>query len=488
MNRIIRTNTLFLLIAIGSTTTHATTGIQTFEQQFFHNNPMPFPFPDIYPINSVPIDINTRENHTRTITKKPWTFMVYIAADNDLRAFAANNIKQMASIGSNNNVNIVIHLDIRLNGNQKITRRYYVEKNKITPIDQQSETRPMDSGDPKTLISFCEHAIKQYPAQSYALILWNHGTGIIDPRHYKIINPADLFMFNPKTNKLELDRSTGFIDLLSYKDMDRRGVCIDSTTGNYLTNQKLESALHEIYTRLLHNKKLSLIGFDACLMSMIEIANISKEYANIMIGSQEVELGTGWNYARVLQPLASNNIDCATFAHHIVTAYQDSYHQITNDFTQSAVNLTNINLLEQNIHSVALLLIECLLAQKNNSVRTAIKLSRNKKVCTSFDEPSYTDLHHFYKNLQSNLSKFLMNTPTKNHLINKLNLALTKGNKLILASVLANVAGKNLKMARGLSIYFPETRIHSSYLKTNFAKKNAWLSFLSHYLQQKATQ
>ncbi len=63
--------------------------------------------------------------------------MVYMAADNDLRAFAANNIKQMASIGSNNNINIVIHLDIRLNDNQKVTRRYYVDKNKIKPHEQR---------------------------------------------------------------------------------------------------------------------------------------------------------------------------------------------------------------------------------------------------------------------------------------------------------------------------------------------------------------
>ena len=42
--------------------------------------------------------------------KKSWTFIVYIAADNDLRIFAANNIKQMAQVGSNENLNIAVCL------------------------------------------------------------------------------------------------------------------------------------------------------------------------------------------------------------------------------------------------------------------------------------------------------------------------------------------------------------------------------------------
>ncbi len=482
MNGNTLTRTLFALIAIAPTSITATIDTRSLEQQFFHSNLTAFPIPDIYPINPIPIAINPETSLSRATSKKPWTFMVYIAADNDLRAFAANNIKQMASVGSNKNINVIIHLDIRLNGNQKITRRYYIEKNKITPMDNRPEMQKMDSGDAKTLVSFCDWAIKHYPAKDYALILWNHGTGIIDPKNYKIIDPTELFMFNPATQKFDVNRSIGFLDLLSYNSLDNRGICMDSTTGNYLTNQKLEFAFHEIYTKLLHNQKLSIIGFDACLMSMLEVANIFKRYAKIMVGSQEVELGTGWNYARILQPFATHNIDSKEFAKHIVTSYQSSYQQITNDYTQSAINLAAIDPIEQNINTVARLLITCLTNQKDNSVRNAIRASRNKKICTSFDEPSYTDLHHFYINLRSNISKFVLRNPNQNNLIRDLNQALINGEKVILSAVLSNVAGKNLQMARGISIYFPENNIHSSYLKTSFVKNNAWLSFLSRYL------
>src|SRR3990172_569950 len=115
--------------------------------------------------------------------KKPWTFIIYIAGDNDLRAFVTNNLKQMASIGSNEYINIVAHLDIKINGNQKITRRYLIEKNRLVHMNANDpSTQCMDSGDPKTLISCCEWAITNYPAHNYALILWNHGSGILDPK------------------------------------------------------------------------------------------------------------------------------------------------------------------------------------------------------------------------------------------------------------------------------------------------------------------
>ena len=413
---------------------------------------------------------------TTRAPQKPWTFIVYMASDNDLRAFAANNIRQMASLGSNQNVNIVVHLDIRLNGNQKITRRYFIEKNKLTHLNKEPETQSMDSGDPKTLISCCDWAIKNFPAQNYALILWNHGTGVIDPRHSKIINPAELFSFNPTTNKLELDRSIGFLDFLYFADLDQRGICWDNTTGNYLTNEKLNGALNEICTRIL-KKKFSLIGFDACLMSMIEIAHIMKKYADVMVGSQEVELGTGWNYAHVLQPLLNAPIDVKSFANHIVTSYKRSYHTITNDFTQSALDLQKTMPLEKNIDTVARLLLEAIHYQQNNSVIHAIKSSRNRKNCTHFDEPSYIDLHHFYGNLQNQLSRCTIQRGHQN-ILQQLIPQITQGKQLISDLVFANMSGQNLKEAKGVSIYFPEQRIHPSYTKAAFAQSNAWCQLI----------
>ena len=54
--------------------------------------------------------------------------------------------------------------------------------------------------------------------------------------------------------------------------------------------------------------------------------------------------------------------------------------------------------------------------------------------------------------------------------------------QLIEQLAFANTVGKNLKNARGISIYFPERAIHSSYQESQFVATNTWGSLLSRYL------
>ena len=121
--------------------------------------------------------------------------------------------------------------------------------------------------------------------------------------------------------------------------------------------------------------------------------------------------------------------------------------------------------------------------QKGKTVKEAIRLSRHKKHCTRFKEPTYLDFGHFCINLQKNLAKCELNE--ENHTIafkEKLSSALTQIKKNIDTVVIANLAGENLKRATGVSIYFPEFIIHKSYHRNAFATKTNWLSFLKKYL------
>ena len=436
------------------------TNVRTYKEQLKRNN-------------------QKKKKYSKKIPNKR-VVMVYMAADNDLRPFAARNIQQMANIGSNQNLTIVVHLDIRITGNKKITRRYLIEKDQVLHIDPYNPlTQQMDSGNPTTLISFCEWAIKAYPADEYDLILWNHGTGILEPPHGKIINPMDLFVFNPSTHLFDLDRAVGFMDILDDADPQHRGVCWDDSTGNYLSNRKMEIALETICQNYLGGKKFGIIGFDACLMSMIEVSCFIKKYAHVMVSSEEVELGMGWKYDEVLFPFLKDKLDTFTFARHIVAAYEKTYQTITNDYTLSAINLDLVELLEHNIDQVSKILIEGLNKQKN-FFAPVIKESRNKLLCTHFDEPTYIDLHHFYKNLASNIKKNTSRdyASIKNNLLSKLN----EGMRLIEQIVIANTTGKNLKNAQGISIYFPERGIHNSYQEAIFLTSNSWGSLLVRYL------
>lgn len=432
-------------------------------------------------INNIPITRGPNLTDIKTQPQKDFTLAVYMAADNDLERYAIRNIRQMATIGSTDSLNIVVHLDIKSSG-KKTCSRFYVEKNNI--VEFNTHVQKMDSGDPQSLISFIKFALETFPANHIMLLFGDHGTGIVDPVSNRIVRAIDLFVYNPVSRKLELDRSIDFLELIQTLDnRDElhmlRGICWDDSTGHYLTNQKLLYALSTIKDTIMHGKKFDIIGFDACLMSMLEVADIVKDYAHVLVSSQEVELGTGWNYQSVLNPFLYGTMDPVSLAKHIVTMYEKTYNPHTNDYTLSAVDLDHVSDLENNINTVAELLVACLNIQKNNSVKQAISLSHNRKLCTHFDTPQYIDLHHFYRNLQSNIKSFVVNNEQQgSRLKQALSAKLEEGKAIIERLVIANTTGQNLSQAKGISIYFPEQRIHPSYNNTLFAAHNMWAKLL----------
>lgn len=412
--------------------------------------------------------------------KKPWTVLVFAAADNNLRDFAPRNQKQMSVVGSNESVNMLMHMDIRLSGSKKTSRRFFIAKNNPIQVEMTEKT-PMDSGDPATLISACKWAIEEYPADHYMLVLWNHGTGIIDPYGRRQFDTSFMFHLNHETNNFELDRTVGFIDLI--EALDDKGICWDDSTGNYLTNQKLEQALNEIVTNQLHGQKFDIIAFDACLMSMLEVANITKNYATIQISSQEVEPGPGWKYDEAFSIFNNYNPNKKDIAINIVNAFAKAYkpspgHPGFIDFTQSALDLTVIEELENNVNDLADALTRALDSDKGHIYKNLITLSRAKKNLTHFNEPTYVDLHHFYTNLLKNLrEQFKTLDLLGMQILRSLEIGLGLFKKVVIHSV----SGSNLPNAKGISIFFPEKRIHPSYKKSNFAKNN-WINFLAKYV------
>ena len=407
---------------------------------------------------------------------KSYLIAIYMSADNDLELFSRRNLDQLKKVGSTPYAHVVVHLDTRTPTGQKITKVYHVQRDKLVIVANYAG---MDSGDPATLINFITNAAQSFPAQHVAIILWNHGTGIIDIGRPRSINPSTLFSFNSLFNVMELDRSMPFLEFAQHQaDHASRGVCFDDTTGNYLTNQKLEMALKSICQTL--GKKIKIIGFDACLMAMLEVGNIVRKYADIMVGSQEVEMGTGWNYQLALAPLLTNNLTPEELASHLVDAYNAEYLRITPDYTQSAIDLQFLTQLEEGVNELSLLLLEALKRQKSNSAKDAIKASRHRLLCTHFDEPSYIDLQHFCSNLAGNLNKISLQTTNDSEQMRMaLKKAIQKCLNLIEQCVINNATGKNLNKAGGISIYSPERSIHSSYLRTPFAGQNNWIKLLA---------
>jgi hypothetical protein len=416
-------------------------------------------------------------------SKKPWTFIVYCAADNDLYTFAGRNIKQMEAVGSNDYLTILVQLDMHLQGQKKTTKRYLIKKNKTVLLETIESG--LDSGDPESVIDCCRWAAKKFPAENYALDFWNHGTGIIDPEVKRIINPSDLFIYNQTNSMIELQRSIGFFDYIennyfteNNEQLAKRGICFDSTTRNYLTNEKIDYALNTICTHII-KKKFGIIAFDACLMSMLEIMNIIKNYSHYAVASQEAELGAGWGYTDVLLPVSIESLSPSDFAKNIVYAYEKTYKKITKDYTQSAIDLSKIERVERTIDNLSKRLIEGISLQTDDSVRQMIKISRNRYNCTYFSEPDYIDLCHLLINIRKKID--LIQLKQKDKELNYKNTLKKEVDEALLSleeAVIANVTGKNLLDAKGLSIYFPEKKLRNCYKKTNFCATNSWFSLI----------
>ena len=111
--------------------------------------------------------------------------------------------------------------------------------------------------DPDTLSAFLHYGVEHYPADSYALLLWNHGAGPMG----------------------------------GYGQDERFGN--DSLT---LVDIKRALANSPFGADAPAGALLEWIGFDACLMSSIETAHAVAPYARYMIASQEIVPGRGWGY------------------------------------------------------------------------------------------------------------------------------------------------------------------------------------------------
>jgi hypothetical protein len=103
--------------------------------------------------------------------KAKWTFMVYMAGDNNLSDAGDMDLDEMRAVGSSPDVNVVVQFD---RARDRGTTRYLVQKN---GENEQTESLGLtDCGDPQVLIDFVKWA-SRFSAERYALVLWNHGGG-----------------------------------------------------------------------------------------------------------------------------------------------------------------------------------------------------------------------------------------------------------------------------------------------------------------------
>lgn len=128
-----------------------------------------------------------RVTGNRATGQAKWTFMVYMAGDNNLDGAALRDIAEMARAGSTKDVNVLVQLD-RLEDN--LTRRFRITQGGGFKKDCIETFGDTNTGDPQILYDFVKWAAGNYPADRYALILWNHGSGWWEDAKGRAAGPA----------------------------------------------------------------------------------------------------------------------------------------------------------------------------------------------------------------------------------------------------------------------------------------------------------
>jgi len=246
-----------------------------------------------------------------------WTVMVYVTASN-LESFAHADINEMESAAASlpGSVNLAVLWDQSAagatfatgGGSQPAwgdTGRAFIspDSNPNVVATEFELLGELNTGNPQTLANFIDWAVDQAPAEHYALVMWDHGSGL-----------------------------QGF----NYDDLD-------GTLSDHMTTPELVDVLADP-----QRPDFAVVAFDACLMAMAEVGFSLADHTDVFVASQEVVGADGHDYTTLFDVLGEHpeTIGPEALATGFVDSYQDQYE---GDFwgwdTQSAISTDGYGLL-----------------------------------------------------------------------------------------------------------------------------------------------
>lgn len=360
-----------------------------------------------------------------------WTFMVYMDADNNLDPAGVDDILEMQMVGSTDDVNVVILFDRydKLCGYNGSVILYIRKGYHETVWGYWTDQYELNMGDPETLSWFIKYVVEKYPAEKYALILWDHGG-------------------------------------------NWEGVCWDWTNDDCLTIQEVQEVLED------SDVEISLLGFDACLMASIEVGyelSLTNK-VNVMVASEDYVPWNGYPYDAILEDLTENPTwDEEILAVHIVDNYIASYAHKACFATLAAINLRNIGTLVEDLKDLTTELISNFAIYRR--AITGAKNGADRYWFGFWHQGPYIDLHQFTYQLSVIEKKLKPYTDS----------ILDVWDSVVLYSKCCN--GPHTKSGAGLTIYFPRNKqlfyTPESYLEsvTSFAEHTEWYKLLTMYFE-----
>lgn len=405
-------------------------------------------------------------------TKAKWTLMVYLAGDNNLSPAADVDLKEMRSVGSTKDVNIIAQVD-RASGQGSM--RYCIQCD--GKGEKPESLGEMDSGDPKTVTDFVSWTAANYPAERYALILWNHGGGWEPSEMDRIARAAGTPDYSPReatersaTPLARILFRTSLQKIFSLSSPAERAICSDDGSGHSLDTIELSNVLDEAVKTL--GQPLDLLGMDACLMSNLEVAYQVQPYAKYMVASEENEPNNGWPYDAVMRKLAEDAyLPTEKLAEHIVHEYIKSYVDIGygGPVTQAACDLSKVKDVVDPLDKLA----DALIAHMPDTANEVWKAQKNS---ARFWHNTLWDISHFCEELTQGTSDNSVRKAAQD-----VQAALQSGPGRFVIAESHN--GARVEHCAGSTIYLvpPITDISRYYDDLDYARKHRWLPFLKAY-------
>lgn len=210
--------------------------------------------------------------------------------DNNLSPYVLEDLQEMAA-GNRGNFATLALTDVADGGGEVVELS---PKGGHHIVEHLGE---IDTGDPETLADFIARALITYPGARKALGFWDHGSGVFDEHDPNEVMLDRVLRSVPRRSR---SRSMAarrlFIPRAQFAAQPRvRAMLHDDTSGGLLTNYEAHGVVKAAFARA-EVDKVDVIFSDTCLNGMVEVLEQFRDFTEVVVGSEDLEPGDGWDY------------------------------------------------------------------------------------------------------------------------------------------------------------------------------------------------
>jgi hypothetical protein len=440
---------------------------------------------------------------------KEWTIMIYMAGDNNLAvdmAYAMEQIKGVAAGADSPNLLVyydgnspaipTLYCDFSEPNKPRYVRSYKVP-GKLYPVARKENENAADYRSILNFVDWCVNKVEVdnnngeiaygRRAQKYALIFSGHSLGFQDIGLFKdetsgkAMKMNDLyFVLHGLTNKKE--------------DLEK-----------YAAENNLEEEARKILTTELLGQKIDILGFDSCVMGMLEVGYQFNDVANTMIASEGSVPSAGWTYAKLLGSLTREQNRGAD-ARQVAELFVKEFVHSQDDYTVGGVSVDmaawDLGLFEDlaiAFDKLAEVLLRCFKKPESRLFRQMERVILHVHwMCQSYMYDQNVDLGDFCELLDRECGRVAEELGGDDKDVQRLRLVQAECQNVLRrlhdAVILSGFSGGGYQYSNGVSVFFPWSREGYEVSRKNYEglwftklaaqKRLSWPGFLKTYLNE----